>query len=135
MKKKSHRNYALNNQVSEQVPSNLYHDLQISKDLTWKEYINNVTKKTKKKKKKKANSTAGFLRRNIQHCPRECRKTAHIALVRSVIEYGAIIWYPCTKQEITKLESIQRRGARSPRITNLVTLNDTIETPVASFCL
>ena len=104
MKKKSHRNYTLNNQVLEQVPSNPYLGLQISEDLKWKEHINNVTKK--------ANSTLGFLRRNLQHCPRECRKTAYIALVRSIMEYGAIIWDPYTKQEITKLESIQRRGAR-----------------------
>jgi hypothetical protein len=39
-------------------------------------------------------------------------KTACMALVRSIMEYGAIIWNPCTKQEITKLQSIQRRGAR-----------------------
>jgi hypothetical protein len=34
------------------------------------------------------------------------------ALVRSTMEYGSIIWDPYTQQEITKLESIQRRGAR-----------------------
>jgi hypothetical protein len=28
------------------------------------------------------------------------------------MEYGSIIWDPYTKQEITKLESIQRRGSR-----------------------
>jgi hypothetical protein len=28
------------------------------------------------------------------------------------MEYGSIIWDPYTKQEITKLESIQRSGAR-----------------------
>jgi hypothetical protein len=28
------------------------------------------------------------------------------------MEYGSIIWDPYTKQEIKKLESIQRRGAR-----------------------
>jgi hypothetical protein len=28
------------------------------------------------------------------------------------MEYGSVIWDPYTKQEITKLESIQRRGAR-----------------------
>jgi hypothetical protein len=39
------------------------------------------------------------------------RRTAYIALVRSIMEYGSVIWDPYTKQEI-KLESIQRRGAR-----------------------
>jgi hypothetical protein len=52
---------------------------------------------------KKASSTLGFLRRNLQHCPRECRRTAYIAFVRSIMEYGSIIWDPYTKHEITKL--------------------------------
>jgi hypothetical protein len=56
---------------------------------------------------KKASSTLGFLRRNLQHCPRGCRRTAYIALIRSIMEYGSVIWDP-----YTKLESIQRRGAR-----------------------
>jgi hypothetical protein len=46
----------------------------------------------------------GFLRRNLQHCPRECRKIAYIALVRSIMEYGAIIWDPYNKNDINKLE-------------------------------
>ena len=105
MKKKSHHSYTLNNQILEQVPSNPYVliglHVQIAEDLKWKEHINNTCKK--------ASSTFGFLRRNLQHCPRECRRTAYIALVRSIMEYGSIIW---DQQEITKLESIQRRGAR-----------------------
>ena len=88
----------------EQVTSNPYLGLQIAEDLKWKENINNISKK--------ANSTLGFLRRNLQHCPRECRRTAYISLVRSIMEYGAIIWDPYTKNDITKLENIQRRGAR-----------------------
>ena len=72
------------------VPSNRYLAVQIQEDLKWKEHINNVTKK--------ASSTLGFLRRNLQHCPRECRKTAYIALVWSIMEYGAIIWDPYNKK-------------------------------------
>ena len=45
-----------------------FQPLQIQEDLKWKEHINNVTKK--------ASSTLGFLRRNLQHCPRECRKNS-----------------------------------------------------------
>jgi hypothetical protein len=99
MKKKSHHSYTLNNQILEQVPSNPYLGLQIAEDLKWKEHINNTCKK--------ASSTFGFIRRNLQHCPRGCRRTAYIALIRSIMEYGSVIWDP-----YTKLESIQRRGAR-----------------------
>ena len=70
--------------------------------LKWKEHINNVTKKV--------SFTLGFLRRNLQHCPIECRKTAYIALVRSIMEYGAIIWDLYNKTDINKLENLQRRG-------------------------
>jgi len=71
--------------------SNRYHPT-LQEDLQWKEHINNVTKK--------ASFTLGFLRRNLQHCPRECRKTAYIALVQSIMEYGAIIWDPYNKNDI-----------------------------------
>ena len=91
MKKKSHRNYALNNQVLEQVPSNPYLGLQISEDLKWKEHINNVTKK------------------HTQHLA-FCTETYNI--VPANVEKQHKTWDPYTKQEITKLESIQRRGAR-----------------------
>ena len=104
MKKKSHHSYTLNNQILEQVPSNPYIGLQIAEDFKWKKHINNTCKI--------ASSTLGFLRRNLQQCPRECKITAYIALVRLIMEYGSVIWDPYIKQKITKLESIQRRGAR-----------------------
>ena len=65
MKKKSHHSYILNNQILEQVPSNPCLGLQIAEDLKWEEHINNTCKK--------ASSTFGFLRRNLQHCPRGYR--------------------------------------------------------------
>jgi hypothetical protein len=88
--------------ILEQVDSNPYFGLQISEDLKWSTHISNITKK--------ANSTIGFLRRNLQRCPKECRKNAYISLVRSVLEYGAIIWDPYQKNDIEKLEKIQRRA-------------------------
>ena len=83
IKKKTHTFYQLGGHILEQVDSNPYPGLQISEDLKWNTHILNITKK--------ANSTIGFLRRNLQHCPKECRKNAYISLVRSVLEYGATI--------------------------------------------
>ena len=99
LRKKIQGSYKLDGHTLEQVPSNPYLGVQIQEDLKWKEHINNVTEK--------ASSTLGFLRRNLQHCPRECRKTAYIALVRSIMEYGAIIWDPYNKNDINKLENLQ----------------------------
>jgi hypothetical protein len=104
IKKKTHTFYQLGGHILEQVDSNPYLGLQISEDLKWSTHISNITKK--------ANSTIGFLRRNLQHCPKECRKNAYISLVRSVLEYGVTIWDPYQKNDIEKLEKIERRGAR-----------------------
>jgi hypothetical protein len=106
IKKKTHTFYQLGGHILEQVDSNSYLGLQISEDLKWNtvRHISNITKT--------ANSTIGFLRRNLQHCPKEYRKNTYISLVRSVLEYGATIWDPYQKNDIEKLEKIQRRGAR-----------------------
>ena len=104
LRKKIQGSYKLDGHTLKQVPSNPYLGVQIQEDLKWKEHINNVTKK--------ASSTLGFLRRNLQHWPRECRKTAYITLVQSIMEYRAIILDPYNKNDINKLENLQWRGAR-----------------------
>ena len=58
IKKKTHTFYQLGGHILEQVDSNPYFGLQISEDLKWSTHISNITKK--------ANSTIGFLRRNLQ---------------------------------------------------------------------
>ena len=42
----------------------------------------------------RANSTLGFLRRNLKHCPETLKKTAYIYLIRSVLEYSDTVWDP-----------------------------------------
>ena len=61
---------------------------------------------------KKANSTLGFLRRNLRHCPQPCRKNGYLALVRSKVEYGSIIWDSNLQTDIDRLERVQRSAAR-----------------------
>ena len=72
--------------------------------MKWSTHINKVARK--------AQSTLGFLRRNLRHCTENCRKTAYIAMVRSVLEYGSTIWDPYQKGDIIKLERIQRKAIR-----------------------
>jgi len=55
----------------------------------------------------KANSTLGFLRRNLQRCPAKL-ESAYISLVRSTLEYAASVWDPHLAKDINKLENIQR---------------------------
>ena len=96
--------YSLDNTILQSVTSNPYLGVQFSQDLSWSHHINGITKK--------ANSTLGFLRRNLRNCPQTSRRTAYLALVRPLLEYGAIIWDPHLKQDITKLERTQRAAVR-----------------------
>ncbi|XP_053390995.1 uncharacterized protein LOC128553836 [Mercenaria mercenaria] len=45
-------------------------------------------------------------------CITECRKSAYLALIRSTLEYSAIVWDPYIEGDINKLERIQRQAAR-----------------------
>ena len=96
--------YQLNNTLLKSVSSNPYLGILFSDRLTWNQHINNIIKK--------ANSTLGFIRRNLRRCPTACKKTAYLALVRPLLEYGAIIWDPYQKQDISKMERIQRNAVR-----------------------
>ena len=61
---------------------------------------------------KKANSTLGFHQRNLRYCQQSCKRNAYIALVRSKLEYGAVVWDPHLQQHIDILERTQRKAAR-----------------------
>ena len=103
-KSKSRHFYTINDQILKQVQDNPYLGITFSEDLKWKTHINNTSKK--------ANSTLDFLRRNLRHCPLPCRKNAYLALVRSKLEYGSVVWDPYLKNDIDRLERVQRSAAR-----------------------
>ena len=96
--------YSLHKTILKTVPNHPYLGALFSEDLKWSNHINNISKK--------ANSTLGFLRRNLRRCPTTCKRTAYLALVRPLLEYGAIVWDPNLKQDIEKLERVQRGAAR-----------------------
>ena len=78
--------YQLDNTILQYVEHTTYLGVNISNDLTWGFHIKNITKK--------GNSTLGFIKRNLKHCPSESKRLAFIALVRSTLEYGSVIWDP-----------------------------------------
>ena len=51
-------------------------------------------------------------RRNLKRCPVNCRRSAYIALVRPLLEYGASVWDPHYQKDIDKLEHVQKNAAR-----------------------
>ena len=76
--------YKLDDTILNHVENTPYLGLLISDGLKWNNHINKTCKK--------ANASLGFLRRNLRHLPKTCKKTAYLALVRSVLEYGAILY-------------------------------------------
>jgi hypothetical protein len=54
--------YKIHNQDLEKVPHSKYLGVTLSKNLSWKPHVNNITEKS--------NKTLGFLRRNLHSCPK-----------------------------------------------------------------
>ena len=96
--------YTLNNTILERVQSIPYLGVTLSEDLKWNNHIDKITKK--------ASRVVGFLKRNLKHSPITCKRNAYLALVRSMLEYGAVIWDPYLQEDINKLERVQRQGVR-----------------------
>ena len=83
--------------------SSKYLGVDIQSKLSWKNHIDRVTKKS--------NSMLGFLRWNLRSCSEET-KAAYFSMVRSSLEYCCSIWSPNHKDQIGKIEMVQRRAAR-----------------------
>ena len=104
---KSSHFYELDKHILQQVPENPYLGITISEDLKWTSHINKISRQT--------NSTLGFIRRNLNHCPESCRKTAYLALIRSSLEYSSVVWDPHLQKDIEKLE---KKSKTSRKIHN-----------------
>ena len=104
MNSKSMKFYMLDSHILQQVPENPYLGVTLSEDLKWSSHISKISKK--------ANCTLGFLKRNLKHCPQECRMTAYLSLIRSTLEYSSVVWYPHLQKDIDSLEKNQSQAAR-----------------------
>ena len=96
--------YTLKGETLENISSTSYLGVCRSETLEWKAHINKITSK--------ANSTLGFLQRNLKACPPKLRETAYFSLVRSSLEYSSAVWDPFRQKDIDEIEKIQRAAAR-----------------------
>ena len=96
------RFYSLCSQVLLEVDTVKYLGVNLSAELSWSPHVSGVCSK--------ANSTLGFLWRNLRKCPPSLKETAYISLVRSTLEYAATICH--LSSDISSIEKIQRRAAR-----------------------
>ena len=81
-----------------------YLGVTISKDPSWNTHINDITSF--------ANRTLGFVKRNVVTKNTDIKNMAYNSLVRPQFEYAPDVWSPYTKENINKIEKVQRRAAR-----------------------
>ena len=81
-------------------------DLGIAFDtkLSFKEHIAQIVNK--------ANSVIGMIKRTFQHMDEKMLLHLYETLIRPIVEYGNVIWYPHLKKVIVAIEKIQRRATR-----------------------
>ena len=96
--------YSLCNHVLSEVDTAKYLGINLSSAVSWSPHVSSVVSK--------ANSTLGFLRRNLRKCPSKLKETANLSLVGSTLEYAATNWDPYCVQDIDSLEQVQRHAAR-----------------------
>ena len=53
-----------------------------------------------------------MLKRNLKFLSKGIKSTAYIAMVRSILEYGSIVWDPYLQRDVQRIEKVQRRAAR-----------------------
>ena len=97
-------NYTLHGHTLQHVDKAKYLGVTIQSDLKWHSHINNICNK--------ANSTLGFLRRNLNISSTSVKELAYKSLVRPSLEYASSVWDPYLTEDINKLEKIQRKAAR-----------------------
>ena len=96
--------YTMMGQPITSVTQHKYLGVELDSKLTWNEHISTITGK--------ANSSFGFLRRNLYNCLEQIKTHAYYSLVRPHLEYACSVWDPHKQKNIQSIEKVQRRAVR-----------------------
>ena len=96
--------YRLKGHILETQDVPKYLSVNLQSTVSWKSHIDRISKK--------ANSMLGFLQRNLSSCSEDTKAKGYYGMVRSKLEYCLSVWIPHHKEQLRKLEMIQRRAAR-----------------------
>ena len=96
--------YTMAGNILKQVSSVKYLGITLEETLQWNLQVASTARK--------ANGVLAFVRRNLKGAPRKAKEMTYTTLVRPILEYGAVIWDPHQKQNVHRLEQVQRRAAR-----------------------
>ena len=88
----------------------------VASNLKWGTHINKFCKKARKQ--------LGLITRTLSfQAPILAKRTACIAMIRSIIEYGSSVWSPKSKAHLKEVERIQRK------MTNYILCNPRYDSP------
>ena len=96
--------YQINNTIIHHVEKTKYLGILIHKSLEFDHHIQNMVSR--------ANGKLGFLKRNLRGCPSALKRSAYVGLVRSGLEYGAVIWDPHNDNQKKAIELVQNKAMR-----------------------
>lgn len=96
--------YVMSEHTLKEVEDKKYLGITINDKLKWNKQVQAVCTK--------ANNTLSLLRRNMRTCPRAVKQRCYTSLVRPILEYSSTVWDPHSKQNVDKIEMVQRRAAR-----------------------
>ena len=97
------------------VTQHKYLGVELDSKLTWNEHISAFTGR--------ANSSLGFLRRNLYNCPEQIKTQAYYSLVRPHLEYAWSVCDPHTQKNIQSIAKVQSRAASFVKKCNQHTLS------------
>jgi len=95
--------YYMHGHLLKNVEHVKYLGINITSDLRWDKHVDIICNK--------ANSSLGFIRRNINIGNAKVKAVAYKCYVCPVLEYSSTVWDPYTVSPTRKLESVQRRAA------------------------
>lgn len=86
---------------------NVYRDLgfMVASDLTWKVHVDSIANK--------ANRSLGYIKCTCGlKAPVQAKKLLYLTMVRSKLEVGVPVWSSHRKENLMKIEGVQRRATR-----------------------
>lgn len=96
--------YVLNDTIITKVDQYKYLGIAFDNKLTWSGHISLTCSSALRK--------YWFLKRKLSKAPASTKLLAYNAIVRSKLEYAAVVWDPHTKKDIMNLERVQRKAVR-----------------------